>query len=680
MQGEILEGLVARIVSHESSTRMEKLLKRSSPHQPEGVGLNLGPSLREIFAANRSDEKQQIKVLLQNVGTSFCPNFADWFGNGGTDAHSTDADESFLSKFLQANPSDLSTDKFQDIICSMREKRIPAAFKCYYNFHKAESMSSDNLHFKMVIHVRNDSAFQRYQKQMRLGFFVDVNLFNSSKKRASQITINSVDIIENVSNSNDIPVEGALADEDANLMIKMKFLTYKTSAPISTIIFPAVNLLKEVRLMKRWNTSEAKQRELSQMLNEWACYARSKHGHKTVTRPMYLTEVEPFLEEYAKRSRQNQALIGSAGNLGADSGKDEEEEVETEKQLALSGSNSSVVKDSVGEDEGLIVFFPGTDTNPYSLDALAVFIYRVLLRANHPGSLNKVCPSAGFVLLKFYHFYNGQDRKEFETELVECFGSLVKMPLLEPDRSPLPESVTSVLEEGINLFKLHSTQHGRLDSSKGTYAQQWAIWEKKLRYIIFKNAEYLKSIQVPFDSALKQVLKQLGTIAKGDYTRPRLSTEKRMSRGIIFAAVDIPVTELQGLLCTLAKKNSKVSAFLKDKKVERTLKQAHLTLAHKQNHGVAAVVNYISVLHQKVPVDMTALYFSDRLAALEAHPGSVNGEDVNSKNAWPHITLWKGEGVAAKESIALPQLFFEGKAARIKIDPPVTVVGTIKFR
>ncbi|KAK1364852.1 putative 2',3'-cyclic-nucleotide 3'-phosphodiesterase [Heracleum sosnowskyi] len=788
MQGEILEGLVARIVSHESSKRMKKILKNSSQHQPEGVGLDLGPSLREIFAANRSDEKKQIKALLQNVGTSFCPNFADWFGNGGTDAHSTDADESFLSKFLQANPSDLSTSKFQEIIRSMREKRIPAAFKCYYNFHKAELMSSDNLHFKMVIHIRNDSAFQRYQKQMRhkpglwplyRGFFVDVNLFNLNKERASQITINSVDMIDNVPNSNDISGKGGLADEDANLMIKMKFLKYKLRTFLIrnglSILFkegPDAYKTYCMRQMKRWNTSEAKRRELNQMLDEWACYARRKYGHKTLTRPTYLTEVEPFLEEYAKRSRQNQVLIGSAGNLvraDTDSWKDEAEEVETEKELSLSSSNSSVVKDTVRKDEGLIVFFPGipgcgksalckeiissseglkdgrpvhslmadltkgnywmkvadgltrkpysiiladknapnievwrrieeicsstkafavpvvtdcegTDTNPYSLDALAVFIYRVLLRANHPGSLDKACPTAGYVLLKFYHFYNGQDRREFETELIESFGTIVKMPLLEPDRSPLPESVSSVLEEGINLFKLHSIKHGRSDSRKGTYARQWVIWEKKLRQIIFKNAEYLKSIQVPLDSALKQVLKQLGTVAKGDYPRPRPSTEKRKSGSIIFAAVDIPVTELQGLLRNLAEKNSKVYAFLKDKNVDRTLKQAHLTLAHKQNHGVSAVANYASVLHQKVPVDVTALFFSDRLAALEAHPGSVDGEEVNSKSVWPHITLWTGKGAAAKESITLPQLFSEGKATRIKINPPVTVVGTIKFR
>lgn len=49
----------------------------------------------------------------------------------------------------------------------MREKRYPAAFKCYHNFHKIDSISSDNLFYKMVIHVHSDSAFRRYQRDMR---------------------------------------------------------------------------------------------------------------------------------------------------------------------------------------------------------------------------------------------------------------------------------------------------------------------------------------------------------------------------------------------------------------------------------------------------------------------------------------------------------------------------------
>ncbi|KAK8994445.1 hypothetical protein V6N11_045534 [Hibiscus sabdariffa] len=56
--GEILEGLVARIVSHESSKHMEEALKDHPPPPGDGAGIDLGSSLREICAANRSEEKQ----------------------------------------------------------------------------------------------------------------------------------------------------------------------------------------------------------------------------------------------------------------------------------------------------------------------------------------------------------------------------------------------------------------------------------------------------------------------------------------------------------------------------------------------------------------------------------------------------------------------------------------------
>jgi hypothetical protein len=44
----------------------------------------------------------------------------------------------------------------------MKQRHIPATFKCYLNYENV-----DNLHYKMVIHVRKDSVFRRYQKQMR---------------------------------------------------------------------------------------------------------------------------------------------------------------------------------------------------------------------------------------------------------------------------------------------------------------------------------------------------------------------------------------------------------------------------------------------------------------------------------------------------------------------------------
>ncbi|EEF36017.1 hypothetical protein RCOM_1399320 [Ricinus communis] len=427
VQGEILEGLVARIVSHDSSKHMNEVLREYPPPPAEGAELDLGPSLREICAANRTDEKQLRTFLIRNG-------------------------------------------------LSILSKDGPSAYKAYY-----------------------------------------------------------------------------------------------------------------LRQMKIWGTSAGKQRELSKMLDEWAAYIRRKYGKKQLSSSTYLSEVEPFLEQFASRNPENQALIGSAGSLvraedvlAIIGGREEEGDLETERE-AGPPSPISLVKDTVQKNEGLIVFFPGipgcakstlckellnapgglgddrpihslmgdlvkgrywqkvadecrrkpysimladknapneevwrqiedmcrrtqasavpvvpdsegTDINPFSLDALSVFIFRVLQRVNHPGNLDKASPNAGYVLLMFYHLYDGKSRKEFESELIERFGSLVKMPLLKSNRSPLPDPVRSILEEGINLYRLHTNRHGRLESTKGSYAKEWASWEKRLREVLLGNTEHLSSI------------------------------------------------------------------------------------------------------------------------------------------------------------------------------------------
>ncbi|XP_038715607.1 tRNA ligase 1 isoform X1 [Tripterygium wilfordii] len=787
VQGEILEGLVARIVSHESSKHMEQILKDHPPPPNDGAGLESGPSLREICAANRSDEKQQMKALLQNVGSSFCPDHLEWFGNESYDVHMRNADKSVLSKFLQAHPADFATTKLQEMVRLMREKRFPAAFKCYHNFHKLDFVSSDNLFYKMVIHVHSDSAFRRYNKEMRhkpglwplyRGFFVDINLFKASKDKAAEIARSNNNVVGNVDGGGSTLEMDGLADEDANLMIKLKFLTYKIRTFLIrnglTTLFkegPAAYKTYYLRQMKIWGTSAAKQRELSKMLDEWAVYIRRKYGNKQLSSSIYLTEAEPFLEQYAKRSPQNQVLVGSAGNLVRaedflaiiEGGKDEEGDLATEREIGPT-SPSPLVKDTVQKNEGLIVFFPGipgcaksalckellnitgglgddrpvhslmgdlikgkywqkvaderrrkpysimladknapneevwkqienmchstrasavpvvpdsegTDSNPFSLDALAVFMFRVLQRVNHPGNLDKSSPNAGYVLLMFYHLYEGKSRKEFEAELVERFGSIVKMPLLKSDRSPLPDPLRSVLEEGISLYTLHTDIHGRLESTKGSYAKEWAKWEKQLRETMFGNTEYLNSIQVPFEFAVKQVLEQLRTITKGEYITP--VTEKRRLGTIVFAAVSLPLSDIQNLLDSLAGQNPKAEAFLKDK--HNCLQRAHVTLAHKRSHGVTAVASYGLFLDRKVPVEFTAILFTNKMAALEAQLGSVDGEKIVCRNNWPHVTLWTAEGIAPKEANTLPQLHSEGKATRIEINPPITIEGTLEF-
>ncbi|QHO54985.1 uncharacterized protein DS421_3g61520 [Arachis hypogaea] len=276
-----------------------------------------------------------------------------------------------------------------------------------------------------------------------------------------------------------------------------------------------------------------------------------------------------------------------------------------------------------------------TDTNPFSLDALAVFMFRVLQRVIIQENLDKASPNAGYVLLMFYHLYEGKSRKEFESELIERFGSLVKMPLLKPDRYiyvntcvRLPFLRLALCPgEGIDLYKLHTKRHGRKDKM-GETTTRHPFW----------NADYLNSVQASTSgivrlSLLSSKFRRITEGAKGiTYASYR---ERKLEPS--FAALSLPVTEIHAVLNNLAKKDPKIEAFLKDKKLEN-LNRAHLTLAHKRSHGIKAVADYGLFLHKKVPVELTALLYSDKMAAFEAFPGSVEGEKIDSKNEWPHVT------------------------------------------
>lgn len=59
------------------------------------------------------------------------------------------------------------------------------------------------------------------------GFFVDINLFKASKEKAAEVARNNDGVTEIVNDSNVTSGKDGLADDDANLMIKLKFLTYK---------------------------------------------------------------------------------------------------------------------------------------------------------------------------------------------------------------------------------------------------------------------------------------------------------------------------------------------------------------------------------------------------------------------------------------------------------------------
>ncbi|MCH88533.1 RNA ligase, partial [Trifolium medium] len=98
---------------------IEKILKEFPPPPADGAALDFGPSLREICSANRSDKKQQMKALLESVGSSFCPDYSDWSETDAADIHLRIDDESVLPKILQAHPADYSTKKLQFVVIAL---------------------------------------------------------------------------------------------------------------------------------------------------------------------------------------------------------------------------------------------------------------------------------------------------------------------------------------------------------------------------------------------------------------------------------------------------------------------------------------------------------------------------------------------------------------------------------
>jgi hypothetical protein len=81
-----------------------------------------------------------------------------------------------------------------------------------------------------------------------LGFFVDVNLFKANNKKAAELSKDSNTLLKNIDGALDpsSSTKDSLADEDSNLMVKLKFLTYK-------VLFHCLQLLAGLCSLVTWD-------------------------------------------------------------------------------------------------------------------------------------------------------------------------------------------------------------------------------------------------------------------------------------------------------------------------------------------------------------------------------------------------------------------------------------------
>lgn len=771
VQGEILEGLVARIVPFQSTGRLQKVLEEFPlVNCKESDQVQLGHSLREICAEHKASEKQQVEALLQSVGPHMCSDWSDWLSN--------ERNASLFKKFLKAVPVNQMTSKLQEMIRVIQERNMKVRFPCCV---KGIDTKEQKAHFKLTVHVLDDFVFRKYQKEMRMnpelwplyrGFFVDVSLFDAGQKQTSIASLS-----ENFQNNLHVIMgqTDVLADESENLMLKLKFLPYKIRTflirnGLSTLFrsgFPAYRKYY-LRQMEIWGTSIDKQQQLDQLLTEWAQYIMNKYVGRRLDDKIYLSEAELFLEKFAKRSWLNQKLVGFAGTTIRTEGFLSKTANEGEHIPELEGPLNAKQTSEESEGKGMIVFFPGipgcgksalckellrnpggladgktmhtlmgdlvkgrywpqlaeerrrqtsptaitladknapnvevwksiqnmcqstsaigvpvvpdsqgADLNPFSLEVLALFMYRVLQRVNHPGNLDKNSPNAGYVLLMFYNLYEGKDRKEFEENLKGLFGYLVKLPILKENSPTMPSSVLDVIKRGLALFRRHTERHARLDSTKGAFREEWSSWEKELREVLDVSAAYFKAVQVPFEEAVQSLQQQLLAIARGDVPMNTSMEEQRSFKSVTFAAVSLPGKEIIDILQELANSDKELKRYFLGKGIETILKASpHVTLAHKYAHGVAAVAAFGEVRGLSVPVELTALFFSKKMCALEAR---ILANGISSRNEWPHVTVWTAPGTKPKETNFLPQLVDEGQAFCVQIKMPVVVSGVVEL-
>lgn len=92
------------------------------------------------------------------------------------------------------------------------------------------SLDCSRKHPLIITHILSSEQFLLFFLSL-VGFFVDIDLFKVQKDRASELAKESSDLLKNLNISRASKTEtDGLADDDANLMIKLKFLTYKVLA------------------------------------------------------------------------------------------------------------------------------------------------------------------------------------------------------------------------------------------------------------------------------------------------------------------------------------------------------------------------------------------------------------------------------------------------------------------
>eukprot|EP00271_Cylindrocystis_brebissonii_P006260 TRINITY_DN18972_c0_g1_i1.p1 TRINITY_DN18972_c0_g1~~TRINITY_DN18972_c0_g1_i1.p1 ORF type:complete len:1171 (+),score=244.92 TRINITY_DN18972_c0_g1_i1:325-3837(+) len=336
----------------------------------------------------------------------------------------------------------------------------------------------------------------------------------------------------------------------------------------------------------------------------------------------------------------------------------------------------------------------GAPNNPFDMETLAVFTWRVLQRTNHPGGLDGTTPVPGSVLLLFYHLYDRRSREEFEHDLRGRFGSLVQIPVLQANRPPMPASVLDIMAAGEKLHWKMKAKNGnkKVEPMDSSLAAEWKQWDAALKKTMEEHDAHMRAVQVPLEDAIASVRLQLQDIIVGRTPIVKAGVSGvHFSRPVQFACIAVPQAEIWQGLQEVAQRDARVADFLsgRETEIQHQLHRSHVTLAHHRSHGHAAVIEYAALEGAKVQMEAKQLLFNKHCAALHVHwesgasaggSGQRQQQQVVSATEFNHITIWLAPKAKAVASNDLPLEVECGESTRLEFEHPLQLLGKVELR
>lgn len=336
---------------------------------------------------------------------------------------------------------------------------------------------------------------------------------------------------------------------------------------------------------------------------------------------------------------------------------------------------------------------------PFSLEYLAVCISRVLDRApnSHNGKLDSATDLASMIVVKFFCFYRHKTYEALEKEL-HCLGkgcnNIIRIPFFSGKEAHFPDDLCQALNDAIIM---QTNDDLKLEKTSDKDA---STMEETLRAAIKKHAPFLGNLTANLDVSRKIFQSQLCDIIQslGEKFTARSVTHAMVSnddeclvKPIKIVSLDVPSEAVHSALQEVAKDFEDVKEYLANRdqdkcndedniKLCRFITSTHCTFAHCSKTSQKKMHKRFShLIGSEVEISVTALLYSDKIAALQIAVPSTSAIIPAPQNQFAHITVWCAGQTEAHTSNSLPQSVESSEATMVKFKNPISIKGIFTF-